>query len=230
MVAMRFLSHLVVLLLLVGCKPEPRPEIRRLYFEVPLNVRPVAQSITLGDTLWIEADYPDSLLEIRSQQRYRIRPQDAPIETVISFYQLTGAVERQRGFASAFTLVNKIGSISNLGSTAGFFETIHAGNIYRAKCGLVAMKRGIASITIYFSSNKMNSFRPGSSIPFIELGKNQEGGKIIAELGDIYYVINKGNTNFDLLRQHAKAYSLEPNAPEPAIYYEQKSTFNVIIQ
>ena len=65
---------------------------------------------------------------------------------------------------------------------------------------------------------------------FIDLGRNQEGGKIIAELGDIYYVINKGNTNFNLLQQHAKAYSLEPNAPEATIYYEQKSTFNVVIQ
>ncbi|UYZ58413.1 hypothetical protein [Hymenobacter latericus] len=224
------LTILLPLALLAACKPEPVPRSQELFFEVPLTIRPGHREMRLGDTLWVEANYSDSLLDIRTGKRHRVRPQDAQPFTFMSFYQLTGAPERQRGFASAFQVLNRVGRVANLGATVGSFEPVHQDGRYRIKLGLVAVKPGIASITINASGDTRHVFRPGEPLPFIDLGKDTDGVPIRAVLGHLYYTINGSLTNFDLLQQYSKTFSTEHGAHEAMVYYEQKSTFNVIIK
>jgi hypothetical protein len=57
----------IILLLLAGilafrCDPEGPDTEQYINLEIPLAIRPQQDTFQLGDTLWLEADFPDSLL------------------------------------------------------------------------------------------------------------------------------------------------------------------------
>lgn len=107
----RHTTLLLALLLFLGAckKDEKRPASVNMFFVFPLTIKPAQETIARGDTLWVEASYSDSLLEIHSGKKFLVQPQDINPQLVIGFFQLVGKGSPARSAAPSYTVVNRIG-------------------------------------------------------------------------------------------------------------------------
>jgi hypothetical protein len=67
-------------------------------------------------------------------------------------------------------------------------------------------------------------------LTFIDLGASHSGGKKNAYLKNIFYTINNGNTNVDLLKKHSKLVSTSTNPNQLNIQQEQKGTYTFLVK
>lgn len=229
MLASRLFTGLGLLLLLTGCKDKPYPELVLMTFLPSVTITPSSRTMHRGDTLWLEANFSDSLLDLHSGHRYRVRPQDVSLHSALFYKELPGIGKEPVGIASTFRLVQKVGRASIAGSFSGSFEPVYDGHYYRAKIGLIPTKACVTTIAMLMTSAYDNDRQP--LLPFIQLPPDAQGREQRAQLDDSFYVINNGQANnFDLYQQYYKAYSLAPDAPIQSIIYEQKSTFTVEVK
>ena len=198
-------------------------------FVLPVSVEPSAPTVTLGDTLWLSANFSDSLLDLRSNMRYRIRPQDLPLHSIIGFFTLNGAGTQPTGFTSGFRIVNEIGKVTDAGGTTKNFLMAHDGTHYRARIGIIPQAKGVFAFSII--TGLRPPFRAFGPLPFMQVSPDAKGRPRSPFLDDIYYVINDGDTNFPLLQQNSYT-STSPSVPHPreaTVYYEQKETFTFMV-
>lgn len=227
----RLFLGLSLLLSLAGCEKDPYPVIVPVGFLPSVTLTPSSRTMHLGDTLWLEANFSDSLLDKNSGRRYRVRPQDVPLHSAIVYKELLGIGQEPAGIASTFRIVEKVGKASIDGEFTGSFEPVYDGQFYRARIGLIPTKACITSLSMLISTVKDGRSRSAPLLPFIHLPPDAQGQEQEAQLDDSFYVINDGRANnFDLYRQYYKAYSLGPDAPPKSVIYEQKSTFTVEVK
>lgn len=202
----------------------------RIGFLPSVTITPSSRTMNRGDTLWLEANFSDSLLDKNSGHRYRVRPQDVMLSSAIFYKELLGIGKDPVGIAPTFRLVEKVGYASIDGSFTGSFKPVYDGRYYRAKIGLIPTKACITAISMRIT--------PGGGIkdldqllPFIQLPPDAQGHEQKAQLDDSFYIINDGQrNNFDLFRQNTQAFSLLPNPNSGQILYEQKGTFTVEVK
>lgn len=227
-----FICLLQLLSCTSGCKKEPAPEFLDFIFEVPLQITPVQDTVNIGDTLWLEADFPDTVKEHNSGKYYQLLPTDFNFRTRIGFFRLVsvkGDISDQPGFTQGFDIVNQVGSVERLQETFGDFKLRHSQNRYQARIGIIARQPGVGCINFLTTAVRNGSAGKDENLSFLDLGKTPQGGSRKAVLREIYHVINQGDTNFDLFRQHCRAISLEKPI-EPNVYYEQKATFTFVVK
>ena len=222
------LCALLGLVLLTACERAPLPERVHFAFLIPLSISPGADTVARGDTLWLTANFSDSLLDLRSHQRYRLPPQDIPLLSSVGFLHLMGAGQFYEGAAAHFRVVNRVGQLRPGGGTFSRFEPVHDGQHYRARIGIIPQRAGVYGLS--FITNLASPFGPDRPLPFLRLPPDGNGNPRVAVLDDIYYVVNNGDTHFALQQQHNYIASDKPGAPEGAIYYEQKSTFTFVVK
>ncbi len=228
----QFFARLGLLLALGGCGPkETYPELVKVGFLLTATITPSSRTIHRGDTLWLEANFSNSLLDYHSGHRYRVRPQDLKFHSAIFYRELLGVGYERTGIAPTFRLVEKVGHASISGSFTGSFEPIYDGHYYRAKIGLIPTKACITSINLLIVPAGGVRLADVPLLSFIQLPRDAQGREQKAQLDDSFYSINDGKANnFDLFQQNYKTLSLEPGAPLQNIIYEQKSTFTVEVK
>ena len=228
MLTTRLFAGLSLSLLLVGCQKKTYPELVPVTFLPTVTITPSSRTLHRGDTLWLEANFSDSLLDLNSGHRYRVRPQDIKLNSSLFYKELVGIGKEAEGNAPTFRLVEKIGHASINGAFSGNLEPVYDGHYYRARIGLIPTKACIASISMGLTP-ATDERQP--LLPFIQLPPDAQGREQKAQLDDSFYIINDGKANnFDLYQQYYKAYSLAPGTPPKSIIYEQKSTFTVEVQ
>jgi len=194
------------------------------------TITPSARTMQRGDTLWLEVNSSDSLLDRHSGRRFRVRPQDVALRSAIVFKRLLGVGQEPVNFAPSFRLVEKIGRAVANGSLSARLEPVYDGTRYRARIGLIPTQAGVTSISMLFVPTEGTSAL-GRFLPFISLPPDAEGREQKAVLDDSFYSVNRGKANnFDLFAQHTKAYSLEPGIHVGQDIYEQQSTFTVEVK
>ena len=230
-----FVSGLLVVWLgfisLSGCKPTQSSVVVPLVLLVPMTVHPAGASMQRGDTLWLEANFSDSLLDLNSSHRYQVRPQDMQFNTYIAIKKLQGIGQVPIGAASTFQVVNKIGELSIGGANTGVFYLDYDGHTYRGKFGLIPTQPGVMSISLLLTPpGGANSF--GRFIPFIQLPLDSQGREQKATLDDMFFIINEGKqVNYDLYGRYATATLQAPAGVNPKnLIYEQQSTFTVEVK
>lgn len=211
-----------------ACKPEPRPNSVNFAFVIPVEITPSADTLALGDTLWLTANFSDSLLDLRSQRRYRLRREDIELSSFLFFQRLPGAGQFPVGFAHGFTVVNQVGKLGEPSSSFRTFEPTYDGNHYHLRVGIVPQQRGVFAIG--FLTQLKKPFGPFQPLPFIAVPLDGEGNPQRAFLDDIYFIVNQGKINFHVFQQHAYVTSLKPEAPEATVYYEQKANFAFVVR
>ncbi|TDN37623.1 hypothetical protein A8B98_03620 [Hymenobacter sp. UV11] len=181
----------------------------------------------VGDTLWLETNFSDSLLDLNSGKRYRIQPQDMSLETVFAIHELHGLGQKTTGLASTFRIVERIGQAAAGGEYTGLFTTIYDGHSYRAKFGLIPTKRGFTSISLLLlPPGGAKGF--GRFIPFLTFPPDAQGREQKAVLDNMYLIINEGKANnYDLYRQQ---FTIDPettgtDVPPASLIYGRESTF-----
>lgn len=224
-------SSLCLLLSLAQCGEKTKgPVAVSVGFLPAVTLTPSARTVQRGDTLWLEMNCSDSLLDRHSGRRFRVRPQDVALRSAILFRKLVGVGQEPTGTASSFRLVERTGRAAVKGSLSASFEPVYDGARYRARIGLVPTQAGVTAISLLFVPAE-GTQGLGRFLSFIALPPDVEGREQKAVLDDSFYVINQGKANnFDLFAQHTRAFALESGTPQIQMLYEQQSTFTVEVK
>lgn len=215
--------------LLAGCE-RPDPVVLPLLLVAPATLTPTASTARVGDTLWVEARYSDSLLDLNSNRRYRIRPQDIALRTSFAASFLHGNGQPDTGAASTLQVVPHTGQAQVNGSFTGRFEPEYDGRSYYIKFGLVPTQRGVLAISLLL-------VLPGGArdygyiLPFMQLPPDAQGREQKAAIEFMYFIINGGQAdNYDLYCQQATVNPQTANLPPKSLIYPQQSTFTVEVK
>ena len=215
-----------------GCVKDygPPQETVRISFLPEVTITPSRATMQRGDTLWLEMNSTDSLLDRTTGKRYRVRPQDFALRSFIVYKRLVGIDKEPVGIAPTFRLVEKVGNASISGALSGTFEPVYDGSHYRARIGLIPTEPGVTAISMQLVWNGSTRNREGL-MPFIQLPRTPQGVEQIAQFSESVYVINGGKANnFDLFSQHTHAHTLDPKPVELTVIYQTKSTFTVEVK
>jgi hypothetical protein len=192
-------------------------------FEIPLSITPIKDTIQAGDILTLQADFSDSVKEVHSGKFYKLKRFD--FKTSITFKKLRDTsldLSLQPGNAGGYKVTPAIGIIAELGGTYGIVIFDTSNNRYRLKVQLIPTQKGISSIS-FFSRYVGRT----TELHFIDLGTNADGSKRVANLRNIWYIINNGNTNFNLYKQNSKLGNLS-NIDE--YNYEVEATYTFVVK
>ncbi|MCC3154619.1 hypothetical protein Q3A66_16510 [Hymenobacter sp. BT770] len=224
------LGSLCLLLLLAQCREkEVNPVTVPVGFLPEATIAPSARTLPRGDTLWLDLNFSDSLLDRHNGRRYRVRPQDVALQSYISIQRLTGVGNLPVGIAPSFRFVERVGRAAAQGTTTASLQPVYDGSRYRARIGLVPTQAGVTAIVVRLVPT--DSRGEGRFLPFIQLPPDAEGREQKAVLGLSFYDINGGKANnFDLFAQHTRAFATDPGAGPETILYEQHSTFTVEVK
>ncbi len=215
----------LVLLLFISltasrCEREEDPMYRDFIFVLNFEINPADSLISLGDTLWLTAEFDNKIEDFISKEKFELI--DFNFKTLLGFFRLQGktiGLPLQPGATSSFDLVNKKGSVSNAFETFADFDFDYNSGMYSCEIGIVPKSKGVFCLN--FLSPASRDIRLSNTIT---LPDTPDGRKVIPLYRNIYYVINEGQTNFDLYKKHSVA-SSEILVTTDNIYYEQKGTF-----
>jgi hypothetical protein len=201
-----------------NCEGEKEPEFIMMDFVLPFTITPTDASFSLGDTLWVEAAFSEKLEEYNSKIYYDIK--DFDFQSKIGIRELTNPnldLSDQPSAVDFFSFIPITGTMPFIGETFSPFKFEYRENQYFFKLGLAPKQKGVFCV----------NFLPPSELdlqPGLNLGKTNDGRKRIPAFQHLYFIINEGNTNFDLFKKHCKASSITTPL-EINIFYEQKGTF-----
>ena len=202
----------------VQCKEENPKEFVNFILELPMLIKPAARVVNINDTLWIEANIADSIMEYYSQTKYRI--EDFDFNLSIGLRRLTGNqkdLSDQPGVTSLFQIYAQTGSVPTLGETFSPIKYLYDGNSYKCRIAIIPKQSGIYCVN-FLSPMDLNLRKA------ITLEPTNDGRQKVPVYEDLFIVLNNGETNFDLFQQYCKANSIEHPFIRN-IYYEQKGTY-----
>lgn len=218
---------LSILALLVLCsfkncgENEKFPEYVDMIFMIPITISPVQENFRTNDTITIEAIFSDTIKEFYSGMSFRVQDFDflAKIVTV-SIESPDLYLSQQPGNSSSYDIISDSGSTIIAGSLGGFFGFNYLGNTYSNRTWFIPKVPGlynIAFLSSYVSNHKLLD-------DIIDLGYTQNGQRRIPVLRNIYFIVNDGDNNFQLLNENCKLALTDFPVPNN-IYGERYGTF-----
>ncbi len=216
------LKSLILLFLLAltafKCDDERPPQFEFMIFELPFTIIPGNEVIQMGDTLWITSSMADSIKEYHSDNFYKI--ENFNFNFSLGLFQLTGnqkSLGEQPGATTSFHFVQEIGTITYFGETFSDFNLVYAQEKYLSRIGIIPQSLGVFSVNFLGPSElELNSV--------IDLGVTEDGRQRIPVYEALFFIINEGNTNFDLFTENCLDTSTNPDNYRE-YYYIRKGTF-----
>ena len=192
---------LLILLVITSCsfqcgKDRDRYEEVLFEFEIPLNISPATDTVSVGQELTLTADFPDSLFDVLSQKKYYLP--NFNFRNVGDMRQLTGITIKmldQPGAMDSFEFTNNIGSISNKSSTFSDINFKYENGRYKLTIKIKPKNVGIYTFQLFHDPtyNKLPQ----------ELAPSGPGLKRFPRILYIRYRINDGNTHFNILEDNS---------------------------
>lgn len=215
-------SLALLLISLTGsrCEREEAPMYRDFIFVLPFEINPTDSLISLGDTLWLTAEFDNKIEDFISNEKIELI--DFNFRTRVGFFKLTGkniGLPNQPGATDFFQVINKKGLIFNPRDTFTDFKFDYTSGTYSCEIGILPKSKGVFCLN--FLSPAPEDINLSKTII---LPDTSDDRRVIPLYRNIYYVINEGITNFDLYKKHSVA-SSEILVTTDNIYYEQKGTF-----
>ncbi|MCX7638101.1 MAG: hypothetical protein N2044_09690 [Cyclobacteriaceae bacterium] len=196
---------LLTLLTLSGARCEDDKDLIHVFmiFEIPVTVQPPSETIKVGDTLWLEGHFPDTLKDIHTGNFYQLKNFDFKSKICINRLLNNQLYLSQQ--QPAFGEFNYVGGTNQTSSVCGNFLINYLSNSYSYKVGFIPLKTGI--FNIFINRPITLDGMPENRIDlesYIDLGYTADGRKRIPVYEAFKFIINNGNTNFDLYQQYCK--------------------------
>ncbi len=173
-----------------SCEKE-ETEFVEVWPRMPISISPGVEVINLGDTLWVDINFPDTVEDYLTKKYYKIV--DYEFHTSLMFLKLIGStVERgnQPAAAASFFFFPKIGQLNDIGSLGGDIKFEYSDSRYRFKIGLLAKQKGVFSVIML---PRVTDHPLTGVVDPIKDGKDRS-----YYITHISYIINNGEFNFDL--------------------------------
>jgi hypothetical protein len=195
---------------------------QELTFVLPVTIKPSDDTILVGDTLWLKVDVSDSLYEFNTKRKIRL-PRYSFGQTSIIVRKLIGSsigLSDQESAGSKFNIIDTSNAITFLGDT--FIDVLFSYNDltdnYKLFLGFVPKENGV--FCLQFLGPYTLQYEG-----FVDLGKNDEGAKIIPVYSGLYFPINEnGNNNYQLFKDNCLAL-YKGESDSVGYYREYKGTF-----
>ncbi len=173
-----------------------------VYFEfsIPLTILPGNDTITLGQTLSFEANFPDSLFDLLSKKNYYLP--NFNFKTVGIFRKLTNpdaVFLDQTKAVNKFQFTNTSGGFSNFSSTYADLDFVYKNNRYCLETKVKPLEKGVYSIHLYHSTGTKGS----TNLPQ-ELAPSVPGIKRFPIMQYIVYQFNSGDVHFNIFENNCK--------------------------
>ena len=212
-------TSLLLLLLLslsaIRCEKEEPPVWEDFIFVIPLRMTPPDSIVRKGDTLWLTASIPDTVLEYNSKRYYRLY--ESPFGTVFTLNKLVNRewfLGDQPGAVSLFRFENRTGFVHHLSQSFGSITYVYRHNRYELEIGIIPSARGVFA----FSMMAPSQF----DLSYLTLEPAEDGRRRVPVYRGFFFVINEGQTNFSLYKAHCKPGN---QASRATFFFEQKGTF-----
>jgi hypothetical protein len=188
---------LIILLFLAGsCEHESAKEYVTVMLEIPFSITPPQASIHLGDTLWIESIFPDTLHDFLSKKYFKVPNYD--FFTRIQLIKLISNSlfeTQQPAAAGAFDYYYHTGNITEFSSLGGKLNFTYDGESYAIKFGLIPKYIGIYTLIMFFKEK-------GTIVPIVDqFNSNQNRVYIMYRMN---YLLNNGEVHYDLYFENCK--------------------------
>jgi hypothetical protein len=212
---------------LQGCKKKTTfNEHVQMEFEVPLYITPAADTIRLGDTLFLTANFSNPLRDVRSGNRYTVLPEN--LTTVYAVYRLTKPGDYLANQASCATCFSYIAYSGTVGTVTNTFVTLYwqyGNNNYQKKVALIPKLRG----TFFLFPFTVSKTQYNNWLEYIDLGYSNEGNKLRAYNDYNRYTFNDSNVNAYLFTRNIR--STDTSNPSNANYHSEKyGTYSFVVK
>lgn len=211
-----------------SCQKEKPFEVVELWMMIPLNIKPIKDTVSVGDTLTLEANFPDSLLEYNSGKYYKFENFNFRTRAIFHTFLSNSQslfLSQQPGAGGAFTIVTDSAGLKNVTETFGDLTFSYSNGRYTTKSLIIPKHKGVFSIGFY-----SQYLGERTRINFIDAGPDSYGGRKRVTLRDFWYTINEGQTNVEILKQHSKLVSTTENRLVDNIQFEQKGTYTFVVK
>lgn len=225
-------KHLFFLLSLtiLSCdQKEPFAQPVEFIFKIPMTLAPIQSSYLIGDTLWLNANFSNKIAELNSGNDYYINPTNFSFNTFIGLKKLTyhdKYFSNQPGAINSFEIVNKTGELKISGPTFGDASYKYQNDKHQLSIGIIARDTGVFSISL-LDGWIVKKNKPDLS--YIDLPNSITGEPQIALFKRIFYYINNGHNNFNLLESNSQL-TLFSNPSPDNINYEKEATYTFRIK
>jgi hypothetical protein len=212
---------IAAMLLCMACNKDPQIERVFFEFEMPFTITPGTDTVRVGDTLRMEANFSDTLFDALSQRKY-----DLDCFTFPAFMAVRELIlpdknfTYQNGATDAFFFSFEPNSG---GVTSGNFANIDLSckdGKYHFSLEVIPRRKGVFAIKLI-----------GRTSDFIQLPQYLATSTVDVRKIPVVrinrYIINKGNTHFENFMRFAKEALPERNGNWP--FFERYSTYTIIV-
>lgn len=197
------LSVIILALLIAFRCDDEQTEFFFMIFEIPVQVSKSSpgETMKIGDTLWVKGKFPDTLYEVKSKEYYKLS--DFGFKSNLCLHRLIDPELYLSQQPTAFNAFSLLGTFQ-VSSNCSTFPITYQDNLYTYNIGFVPQDTGVFNIFILYPINLHNM--PDEQIdlrPYVKLSPVR-GKKRIPVYEAFQFVINDGNTNFELYKQYCK--------------------------
>ena len=214
---------LVVCLSAASCGKEKDKYIEVPFeFVIPISFSPSTDTVSVGQTLNLQASFSDSLYDYISQKKYYLPSFN--FKTVAVIKKLTNnsiQFPEQTGAVSNFTYASNQGSITNFNGSFADVNFKYEGNIYQINFNLVPLQTGVYALRFYHSTGSKGQTELPTSLAPAEAGIRR-----FPIMRVIRYNFNDGNTHFNIYKNNC-----EPGDPnEQTNWVGSKSSYTFVVK
>jgi hypothetical protein len=196
---------IAALLLCMACNKDPQIEEVFFEFEMPFTITPGTDTVRVGDTLRMEANFSDTLFDYISKKKYHV-PGFQFNNIIASIRKLTDSSKQiidQSPAVSLFKLSSYNDQLNAVSNGSIVFSIVSKPNSYFFSIDLIPKQTGVYAIWLF------NGF--GRDGGFMELPNY-----LVASAPDIRripvarqhsYIWNNGNSHYEILKQNCKTFS-----------------------
>ncbi len=191
------LALIIFLFQAASCEKE-ETEFVEVWPRMPISISPAVEAINLGDTLWVDINFPDTVEDYLTKKYYKIVNYE--FHTSLMFLRLIGStVDRgdQPAAAGNFNFYSKIGQVYDIGSLSGKIKFSYSDSRYKFKVGLLAKQKGVFSLIML---PRVTDHPLTGVVDPIKDGKDRS-----YYITHISYIINNGEFHFDLYQANCLA-------------------------
>lgn len=183
-----------------SCEREEEKEFVEIRLEIPITITPPQATLRLGDTLWIQTDFPDTLSDYISKKYLKVP--DFSFHTRILFTKLISKSlfdTEQPAAAGAFDFYFVEGSITELGNLGGTLNFARKHNGYKLKIGLIPKFQGIYAIRFLYG-------HPVNYTTVVSVHDTVNKNRVYV-MYFMNYILNEGNFHYELYEANVKTLS-----------------------
>lgn len=203
----------------------------KMLFEHPFTVTPNNDTIHLGDTLYINADFSDTLFEYYSQQLYHLHNYNYEAPFFAIFKIIDKNLNEQERAINKFDTINYGGNIDYFVNNLYVHYHLNYDELkhrYTFNIALIPKEKGMFYLD--FVNNEYDEKKQDLR-PYINLGYDEnglpKGGWYMGSLGNC----NKGNNHFDLLYNNTHITApLSDTIISNVLFVPTKSTYTFVVQ